>query len=87
MNWYKDNEVDVIPKIVNRPFCPEFRPIERYWAIMKRKLKHSGRTIKNEQAMHRCWNHYAKELTEEDVRNLMISIKRKVRDFIRNNNI
>lgn len=87
INWYKDNKVDVIPKFMNPPNCPEFRPIERYWAIMKRKLKNTGRTIKNEQAMLCCWNRYAKELTEEDVRNIMRSIKGKVRNFIRRNDM
>lgn len=33
--WSKANKVDIIEKHMNPPNCPEVRPIERYWALMK----------------------------------------------------
>jgi hypothetical protein len=39
MKWYTENNVNVVPKCCNPLNCPELRGIERYWAIMKRKLK------------------------------------------------
>ena len=34
-DWYKVNNVDVVPKDMNPPNCPQFRPIEKYWAIVR----------------------------------------------------
>ena len=39
MEWYKKNNVKLMPKKENPPNCPELRVIEKYWAIMKRKMK------------------------------------------------
>lgn len=39
LSWYDDNNVHFVPKIANPPNCPELRPIEVYWALVKRTLK------------------------------------------------
>lgn len=84
INWYQNSKVDFVPVSMNPPNCPEFRPIERYWAIMKSKVKKTGRTFKNHKQVHRTWNKCAKKLSQSDVQKLMAPIKGKVRDFIRN---
>ena len=38
LEWYKANGVHVVPKEANPLNCPELRPIERYWALVKREL-------------------------------------------------
>lgn len=40
LQWLSDNKVDFVEKDINPPNCPDLRPIERYWAIVKRN---SGR--------------------------------------------
>ena len=39
MEWYKKNNVKFVPKTENPPNCPELRVIEKYWVIIKRKMK------------------------------------------------
>ena len=46
IQWYRDNNVDFIDKNINPPNCPQFWLIERFWAIMKRKLKKHGTTAR-----------------------------------------
>lgn len=36
LKWYEDNKVDFVPKEANPPNCPELRPVERYWALLKK---------------------------------------------------
>lgn len=84
INWYQQNCVDVIPKDMNPPNCPDLRPIEKYWAIMKQKLKKKGRVIKSVTNMAVKWNKVAAEVTRKDVQRLMKSIKKNTRKFIRN---
>lgn len=37
--WYEENNVAFVPKEMNPPNSPNFRPIERYWAITKKYFK------------------------------------------------
>lgn len=36
LKWYEDHGVDFVPKEANPPNCPELRPVERYWALIKK---------------------------------------------------
>lgn len=43
-DWFLANNVDFIPIGINPPYCRQFRPIERHWAIVKKKLKKNNGT-------------------------------------------
>lgn len=43
LKWFKDNDIDFVEKEINPPNCPQLRPIERYWAIVKRIFKKEGK--------------------------------------------
>lgn len=83
--WYADSKVKFIDRDMNPPNCPEFRPIERYWAIVKKKFKNTSATIKNVKQMQRTWDNCAQKVGEGVVQRLMGSLKRKARVFIRTN--
>lgn len=82
MAWYEANGVDVVPKDMNPPNCPEFHPIEQYWADIKGKMKKTGVIVKNDKDMTARFNKAAAEITQAHVRDMMGSIKGKVRNFI-----
>ena len=82
--WYKGNKVDFVPKHMNPPNCPQFRPIEKYWGIMKGYLRKSGKVVKNNDLLKKEWEKTSKKVTPKVVQNLMSSIKPKVRAFLRN---
>jgi hypothetical protein len=83
MDWYKSNQVDILPKNLNPPNCPAFRPIERFWGIVKGKLLKNGGTASDVKNLLQKWNKYAGEVTQELVQAMMGSINRKVREFLR----
>jgi hypothetical protein len=83
LQWYRDNGVDFVEKDINPPNCPQFRPIEKYWAIVKQKMKKNGRTTRDATEMKRWWNKMAAEVSEQGVQTMMSGIRRKVRDFIK----
>lgn len=83
MEWYKANSVDVIPKEMNPPNCPQLRPIEKFWAIVKGKLKRSGGYVKDIKSMRSKWNQFAGKVTRKDVQKLMRPIRKQARLFIR----
>ena len=39
IEWYQTNKVKFVPKDANPSNCPELRPIERYWALVKKTYK------------------------------------------------
>jgi transposase len=82
MNWYETNQVDVIPKDMNPPNCPQLRPIEQFWAIVKRKLKKSGKSATDAKQMLQKWNFHAGKVSTELVQKLMGSITKHVREFM-----
>lgn len=87
MEWYASKKINFVPKIANPPNCPELRPIERYWALMKRDLRKSGRTAKNFQDFRLKWKRSYRTVDETTVQHLMKGLKKKVRNFYRKNKI
>ena len=39
MEWYEANDTVFMPKEANPPNSPALRPIQKFWAIMKGKLR------------------------------------------------
>lgn len=79
LKWFEDNRVDVIPKDCNPPNSPELRPIEKYWAIVKAKIKKNGGIVSSTKSLQVKWDRNAVKVSPEGVRMLMKSIKEKVR--------
>lgn len=84
LEWYAANNVNFVAKEINPPNCPEFRPIEKYWAIVKRKLRGCGKEVRNAQQMRLKWNKFAGTVSPATVQIMMASITSKVRQFVRN---
>ena len=82
-NWYIANNVDFVEKHLNPPNSPELRPIEIYWAIMKRKLLKSGGACLSIEDMRRKWINHSKTVSSDLVQRLMSSIKKKTRAMFR----
>jgi transposase len=85
--WYEDNGIDYIVKTMNPPNCPDLRPIELYWAIIKKKLFKNGGSAETIEKMRQKWRKYAGEVDEATVQKLMGSIKTKTRRFIRTSSL
>lgn len=74
-------------KTLNPPNCPELRPIERYWALVKNNLKKTGQRAENVDSFLRSWKNCSEKVSEEVVQDLMKGVRRKVRDFSRGEEI
>lgn len=83
MGWYISNNVNVVPKDMNPPNCPELRPIERYWAIVKLKLRKTSKEAKNIKDFKIKWTNATKKVASTVVQKLMSKVKRKIREFSR----
>lgn len=83
LECYEKEEIRYVPKEYNPPNCPEVRPIEKYWAIMKRKMSKNDGLVKSMRGKSRMWTRCCQEMTLENVRTLMGSITAKVRDMVR----
>lgn len=78
-DWYKQNGVAVVPKNCIPPNCPELRPIEEYWSIMKGILKKKGGQINSVADLQKPWTWAGKKYPDNAVQTLMSRIRRKVR--------
>lgn len=55
LNWLAEKEIKFVPKDMNPPNCPQLRPVERYWAHIKRILKNDGRAVKTAKEFQARW--------------------------------
>ena len=46
VDWYIANDVNFVPKELNPPNVSELGPIERYWALVKQKLRRDREEVK-----------------------------------------
>lgn len=83
VKWYKLNHINFVPKDSNPPNCPELRPIERYWALVKAKLRLSGKTAKNRKSFAQLWLSCSKKVGDDVVKRLMAGLKSKIYKFSR----
>ena len=83
--WYNSRDIKFIPKSLNPPNCPRFRPIKKFWGIGKGYLRKSGKTISTAKYLIREWTLVGKKIAKDTVQKLMSSISVNVRLFIRKN--
>lgn len=83
LKWYEDNEIDFKAKDMNPPDCPEFRPIEEFWGIVKGNRSKNGGSATDVNSMRQKWNKFAQKVTPELVQKMMGGINRKIREFVR----
>lgn len=83
MEWYHKNEVSVVPKYANPPNTPHLRPIERYWALIKYKLRKSQKIAKNYKSFALLWSHVTQLMSTGLVQRLMAHLPMKVMKFSR----
>jgi len=82
LKWFEDNNIHLVPKEANPPNYPELRPIERYWALVKRELKATEKEAKDIQNFKNKWK-AAKKVPEATVKALMACIPEKLTEFCR----
>lgn len=75
--------IEFVRKYDNPPNCPQLRPIERYWAIVKRHLRKDGGQATNMDMFKKMWTKASRKVTANGVQNLMKRVKAKVRQFYR----
>ena len=61
LNWLAEKGINFVEKNINPPNCPQFRPIERYWAIVKRVFKKTGKAAGNMQEFKKIWAQASKK--------------------------
>lgn len=81
--WYQQNHVNFVPVEANPPNCPQLRPIERYWALVKSKLRASRKVAKNMISFAKLWASGSKKVNKVVVRRLMAGLKTKIYKFAR----
>lgn len=81
MEWFENNAVTIVSRDANPPNTPQLRPIEAYWANIKRKLLKTKKCVKNEKEFKSKWQKATDTVTKDDVQHLMSGIKSKLRKF------
>lgn len=79
--WYEENDVDVVPRDSNPPNSPEIRPIERYWALAKKKLKETYKEAKTTEIFKRNWKYASEKVSKDTIRSMMEGIPEKINQF------
>ena len=81
LEWLETNNIYTVPKEANPPNVPELRPIERYWALVKKELKNVKKVAQNEKDFKQKWDSSSKKVTKQVIINIMSNITTKVKIF------
>lgn len=79
IEWYRKNNIQFVEKHLNPPNCPQLRPIEKYWALMKSSLRKNGKLSNDIVDFKKEWSRISKMFTKDSVQRLMRGVKSKVR--------
>lgn len=79
--WYEENNIVLVPREANPPNCPELRPIERYWALVKRILKLSKQEAKTIEDFKKKWTAATKKVLNTTIIAMMSGIPEKIHQF------
>jgi len=71
--------ITVVPKDSNPPNVPQLRPIEIFWANLKRKVYINGWTASSTDQLIKRINKVLKKIPVEDFQNLFRGLKTKIR--------
>lgn len=82
--YLKDQNVNFVLKQENAPNVPQCRPIERFWALCKKKYSSIRRQPKDLEAFKRKWREISKEVAEESGKALMAGVRQKVASVAKN---
>ena len=77
LQQYSSNKIKFIPKNQNSPNCPQLRPVEKFWAIVKQSLLKNGKVTKSVNQMKSNWKKAVEKVREDGVKRLMGGIKKK----------
>lgn len=78
VNWYEKQNIEYVKKEMNPPNCPEVRPIEKFWAVIKSDLKKIRRPADTMEKFKSDWNRVVKKRGETLAKNLMKDIHKKL---------
>lgn len=83
LDWYEQNNVHFVPKDTNPPNCPELRPIERYWALVKKELKATKKVTNDLKDFIPKWRIASSKLQESTIKDLMGGVPGKINIFVK----
>jgi hypothetical protein len=78
LDFMNANGINVVPKDMNPPNVPQCRPIERYWAKVKDKLRTTQQSATSIKDFKLKWKRASKAVDESTVKNLMEGIPQKL---------
>lgn len=79
MQFMNDNGIVFVPKTANPAAVPEDRPIEKYWAMVKRELKKEPKAATDDENFKYRYNRASSRVTEVTIKSLMSDVRGKVK--------
>ncbi|KAF2881252.1 hypothetical protein ILUMI_24919 [Ignelater luminosus] len=77
--FLKESNVDFVTKVNNAPNTPQVRPIEKYWALLKREYAKRKTPAKNLNSFCRIMQTTARKVSENNGPALMSHLRKKLR--------
>jgi len=79
MAVFKDMNIQVVPKDMNPPNCPQLRPIEDFWGILKQLVYAKGWEATTHIQLQRRIRYCLRKVDVQTVQKMMSSVKSKIR--------
>lgn len=78
VQFLKQRKIAFVDRVSNAPNVPQVRPIERFWALCKAKMKRYKTPIRTTRSLSNRWGKVSKEVGRASGRKLMFGLKKKL---------
>jgi hypothetical protein len=79
LNLLQHHNICVVPKEMNPPNCPQLRPIEDFWGMLKQVVYAKGWRAENHEQLKRRIKYSLGKIDVHIVQNMMSALKSKIR--------
>lgn len=79
MKFLDENDINYVAKDDNPPNCPEVRPIENYFSILKQRVYAENWSAENRDQLIRRIKKCTKEISLQTYQSLFCNLKTKIR--------
>lgn len=80
-DYFQEKKIDFVKKQDNAPNVPQARPIEKFWALIKREYSRRKNAPKNLRGFQQVLGKIIKEVAENHGETLMASVRQKLRSI------
>ena len=80
LRWLRNNSIDFIERANNIPNCPHVRPIELFWAAVKKKYSQQSAVYPTLRKFRNIWSKLSAQVAQNSAHQIMGTVRSRLRE-------